>query len=215
MAHAGPSNTPADPSSSPVLQAANISIHNAFAAECGAYFVWQTLGLVYSFEQSGQPGPLTRLLSCTGATAIFARVCHCSHTRRSDVSTTRLIMSMLGAGLQLARRTAADGLCTDDGATAASVRGHEMAGGQHNLLNGVLDLLQTKTGTSTRSRMPSGRTGRRRGPSIRATPTCTRRTTSRRPSSTGSSTTRRPFGNTTLSGLVSIYLHGTPTCDMP
>ena len=46
--------------------AAAVSIHNAFAAECGTYFVWQTLGLVYSFERSGQPGPLTRLISCTG-----------------------------------------------------------------------------------------------------------------------------------------------------
>ena len=55
----------------PSPAAAAMSIHNAFAAECGTYFVWQTLGLVYSFEKSGQPGPLTRLISCTGACLYF------------------------------------------------------------------------------------------------------------------------------------------------
>ncbi|KAH6774374.1 peptidyl serine alpha-galactosyltransferase [Perilla frutescens var. frutescens] len=40
-------------------------IHTIFSTECSPYFDWQTLGLVHSFNQSGQPGEITRLLSCT------------------------------------------------------------------------------------------------------------------------------------------------------
>ncbi|XP_047960115.1 peptidyl serine alpha-galactosyltransferase-like [Salvia hispanica] len=40
-------------------------IHTIFSTECTPYFDWQTLGLVHSFNQSGQPGGITRLLSCT------------------------------------------------------------------------------------------------------------------------------------------------------
>lgn len=40
-------------------------IHTVFSTECTTYFDWQTVGLVHSFHQSGQPGNLTRLLSCT------------------------------------------------------------------------------------------------------------------------------------------------------
>lgn len=40
-------------------------IHTIFSTECGTYFDWQTVGLVHSFHLSGQPGNLTRLLSCT------------------------------------------------------------------------------------------------------------------------------------------------------
>lgn len=40
-------------------------IHTLFSVECSTYFDWQTLGLVHSFELSGQPGSITRLLSCT------------------------------------------------------------------------------------------------------------------------------------------------------
>ncbi|XP_030482587.2 peptidyl serine alpha-galactosyltransferase [Cannabis sativa] len=40
-------------------------IHTLFSVECQNYFDWQTVGLVHSFKKSGQPGPLTRLLSCT------------------------------------------------------------------------------------------------------------------------------------------------------
>ncbi|KAI8102669.1 hypothetical protein M9434_005468 [Picochlorum sp. BPE23] len=41
------------------------SVHTAFPAECGQYFVWQSLGMVYSHRKAGQPGPLTRIVSCT------------------------------------------------------------------------------------------------------------------------------------------------------
>ena len=44
---------------------ADANIHTVFTAECGTYFVWQTLGLVHSHRLAGQPGPITRLLSCT------------------------------------------------------------------------------------------------------------------------------------------------------
>ncbi|KAJ0051347.1 hypothetical protein Pint_02890 [Pistacia integerrima] len=40
-------------------------IHTIFSTECTPYFDWQTVGLVHSFHQSGQPGNITRLLSCT------------------------------------------------------------------------------------------------------------------------------------------------------
>ncbi|KAL3526345.1 hypothetical protein ACH5RR_011001 [Cinchona calisaya] len=40
-------------------------IHTIFSTECNSYFDWQTVGLVHSFHMSGQPGNITRLLSCT------------------------------------------------------------------------------------------------------------------------------------------------------
>lgn len=39
-------------------------IHTIFSTECNSYFDWQTVGLVHSFQLSGQPGNITRLLSC-------------------------------------------------------------------------------------------------------------------------------------------------------
>ncbi|KAF5740444.1 hypothetical protein HS088_TW11G00513 [Tripterygium wilfordii] len=43
----------------------NPKIHTIFSTECTPYFDWQTVGLVHSFHLSGQPGNITRLLSCT------------------------------------------------------------------------------------------------------------------------------------------------------
>ncbi|KAL4193592.1 hypothetical protein AMTRI_Chr06g200300 [Amborella trichopoda] len=40
-------------------------IHTVFSTECIPYFDWQTVGLMHSFHLSGQPGNITRLLSCT------------------------------------------------------------------------------------------------------------------------------------------------------
>lgn len=40
-------------------------IHTLFSVECSSYFDWQTVGLMHSFRLSGQPGNITRLLSCT------------------------------------------------------------------------------------------------------------------------------------------------------
>ncbi|KAK4267013.1 hypothetical protein QN277_023860 [Acacia crassicarpa] len=39
-------------------------IHTVFSTECTSYFDWQTVGLMHSFRTSGQPGNITRLLSC-------------------------------------------------------------------------------------------------------------------------------------------------------
>ncbi|XP_038987365.1 peptidyl serine alpha-galactosyltransferase [Phoenix dactylifera] len=44
---------------------AHPKIHTLFSTECSPYFDWQTVGLVHSFHLSGQPGNITRLLSCT------------------------------------------------------------------------------------------------------------------------------------------------------
>ncbi|KAJ4960283.1 hypothetical protein NE237_020193 [Protea cynaroides] len=46
-------------------QEASWRIHTLFSVECQDYFDWQTVGLVHSFKKAGQPGPITRLLSCT------------------------------------------------------------------------------------------------------------------------------------------------------
>ncbi|XP_071734965.1 peptidyl serine alpha-galactosyltransferase isoform X2 [Rutidosis leptorrhynchoides] len=43
----------------------NTKIHTLFSTECTPYFDWQTVGLMHSFKLSGQPGNITRLLSCT------------------------------------------------------------------------------------------------------------------------------------------------------
>ncbi|XP_022739359.1 peptidyl serine alpha-galactosyltransferase-like isoform X2 [Durio zibethinus] len=40
-------------------------IHTLFSVECQNYFDWQTVGFMHSFKKAQQPGPVTRLLSCT------------------------------------------------------------------------------------------------------------------------------------------------------
>lgn len=40
-------------------------MHTLFSVECQDYFDWQTVGLVHSLRKANQPGPVTRLLSCT------------------------------------------------------------------------------------------------------------------------------------------------------
>ena len=47
------------------LQEPYPKIHTLFSTECTTYFDWQTVGLMHSFRLSGQPGNITRLLSCT------------------------------------------------------------------------------------------------------------------------------------------------------
>jgi hypothetical protein len=44
---------------------ADANVHTVFTTECGTYFTWQALGMVYSHKKSGQPGKITRLMSCT------------------------------------------------------------------------------------------------------------------------------------------------------
>lgn len=40
-------------------------VHTIFSTECSSYFDWQTVGLMHSFHLSGQPGNITRLVSCS------------------------------------------------------------------------------------------------------------------------------------------------------
>ncbi|KZV15162.1 hypothetical protein F511_30248 [Dorcoceras hygrometricum] len=40
-------------------------MHTLFSVECQNYFDWQTVGLMHSYRKARQPGPITRLLSCT------------------------------------------------------------------------------------------------------------------------------------------------------
>ncbi|XP_078181682.1 peptidyl serine alpha-galactosyltransferase isoform X2 [Carex rostrata] len=47
------------------LQGRRPKIHTLFSTECSTYFDWQTVGFMHSFRLSGQPGGVTRLLSCT------------------------------------------------------------------------------------------------------------------------------------------------------
>ncbi|XP_057982304.1 peptidyl serine alpha-galactosyltransferase-like [Malania oleifera] len=47
------------------VQEAPWRIHTLFSVECQDNFDWQTVGLVHSFKKARQPGPITRLLSCT------------------------------------------------------------------------------------------------------------------------------------------------------
>ncbi|KAJ4758010.1 peptidyl serine alpha-galactosyltransferase [Rhynchospora pubera] len=47
------------------LQGRKPKIHTLFSTECSTYFDWQTVGFMHSFRLSGQPGGVTRLLSCT------------------------------------------------------------------------------------------------------------------------------------------------------
>lgn len=61
-------------------------IHTIFSTECSPYFDWQTVGLVHSFLLSGQPGNITRLLSCTDE--------ELKHYKGRDLAPTHYVPSM-------------------------------------------------------------------------------------------------------------------------
>ncbi|KAK4846429.1 hypothetical protein QYF36_017119 [Acer negundo] len=61
-------------------------IHTIFSTECTHYFDWQTVGLVHSFHKSGQPGNITRLLSCTDEDL--------EHYNGHDLAPTHYVPSM-------------------------------------------------------------------------------------------------------------------------
>ncbi|TXG54779.1 hypothetical protein EZV62_020035 [Acer yangbiense] len=61
-------------------------IHTLFSTECTSYFDWQTVGLVHSFHKSGQPGNITRLLSCTDEDL--------EHYNGHDLAPTHYVPSM-------------------------------------------------------------------------------------------------------------------------
>ncbi|KAL6778995.1 hypothetical protein ACKKBF_B19215 [Auxenochlorella protothecoides x Auxenochlorella symbiontica] len=44
---------------------AGSSVHTVFPTECTRYFTWQSMGMMLSHRLAGQPGPLTRIMSCT------------------------------------------------------------------------------------------------------------------------------------------------------
>ena len=37
----------------------------AFLTDCTMYSDWMSLGMIYSFKMSGQPGKVTRVMCCT------------------------------------------------------------------------------------------------------------------------------------------------------
>ena len=41
------------------------TIHTVVPTECTRYFTWQVLGMYFSYQRTGQSGPLTRILCCT------------------------------------------------------------------------------------------------------------------------------------------------------
>lgn len=45
------------------------NVHTAFLTDCTEYSDWQSIGMVYSWKHSGQPGPITRVMCCTEAEA--------------------------------------------------------------------------------------------------------------------------------------------------
>ncbi|EPS70488.1 hypothetical protein M569_04262 [Genlisea aurea] len=61
-------------------------IHTLFSVECQNYFDWETVGLVHSFRKAAQPGPLTRLLSCTDE--------ELEHYKGMDLAPTLVVPSM-------------------------------------------------------------------------------------------------------------------------
>lgn len=61
-------------------QEAPLRIHTLFSVECQNYFDWQTVGLMHSFKKARQPGPITRLLSCTDEEKMNYRGMHLAPT---------------------------------------------------------------------------------------------------------------------------------------
>lgn len=41
------------------------NVHTVFLTDCTTYSDWQTLGMVFSWRESGQPGPLSKVMCCT------------------------------------------------------------------------------------------------------------------------------------------------------
>lgn len=41
------------------------NMHTVFLGECTQYFQWMSIGMYYSHQKSGQPGPITRVMCCS------------------------------------------------------------------------------------------------------------------------------------------------------
>lgn len=48
-----------------VVEAQPGAVHTVFNVDCGNQFGFQTLALLHSLKTAGQPGPVTRVMSCT------------------------------------------------------------------------------------------------------------------------------------------------------
>ncbi|GBF90905.1 hypothetical protein Rsub_03760 [Raphidocelis subcapitata] len=66
----GPPASPQAPAPPPPPAAARAaSVHTIFLSDCGAAADWQAFALAYSWRESGQPGALTRIMSCSAEEA--------------------------------------------------------------------------------------------------------------------------------------------------
>ena len=52
---------------------ANANVHTVFLTDCTPYSDWMSLGMVFSWKHSGQPGTLSKVMCCTDAEAAAYR----------------------------------------------------------------------------------------------------------------------------------------------
>lgn len=55
----------AGPSATPPRDLRDHNVHTVFLTDCQMYSDWQSVGMIFSFRASGQPGPLTRVMCCS------------------------------------------------------------------------------------------------------------------------------------------------------
>lgn len=48
-----------------LAQGGPASVRTVFPTDCKDYFNWQTVAMVFSWRQAGQPGSISRVMSCT------------------------------------------------------------------------------------------------------------------------------------------------------
>jgi hypothetical protein len=60
-----PAIAPATAAPAAPAPAKKANVHTVFLTDCTAYSDWQTLVMVFGWRESGQPGPLTRVMCCT------------------------------------------------------------------------------------------------------------------------------------------------------
>jgi peptidyl serine alpha-galactosyltransferase len=49
----------------PAANGGSSDVHTVFLTDCTAYSDWQSLGMIFSWRESGQPGTLSRVMCCT------------------------------------------------------------------------------------------------------------------------------------------------------
>ena len=55
------------------VKTANSNVHTVFLTDCTPYSDWMSLGMVFSWKHSGQPGTLSKVMCCTEAEAASYR----------------------------------------------------------------------------------------------------------------------------------------------